>query len=276
MNSNLSKFKSYLIAVKGINTRTADMYCRVINAVLNKIDTISATSEDFFKYISDMRDTYSYRYIVNSSIAIEHYSEFIGTPVKLGRPKKPKREIGEVLTEAEIAVILAIGCKNIREKAMVSILAYSGIRNNELCNLKVSDIDIANNLINVREGKGAKDRKANIAGECCEIIMKYLQKFPRESEDYLFTTLRYDNQFQPASLRKTIRVIGKRSTIPKRIYPHIFRHSLAVNMLKRGASIFDIKFQLGHDDIMTTIQVYLRNYNPDSRANYLKFAPCYV
>src|SRR5256885_103921 len=98
----------------------------------------------------------SYSHIINTTLALERYSEFLGTPIHLGRPNKPKRIVAGTLTEAEIARMFSI-CRNIRERALLGMLAYTGIRNLELCNLHVKDIDFQNNTVFIKGGKGQKD-----------------------------------------------------------------------------------------------------------------------
>ena len=73
---------------------------------------------------------FSYSHIVNTSLAIERYMEFIGSPLKLGRPRKPRRIIIATLSEAEIARLIG-ATKNIRERTILALLAYSGIRAKE-------------------------------------------------------------------------------------------------------------------------------------------------
>jgi len=61
------------------------------------------------------------------------------------------------------------------------------------------------------------------------------------------------NQYNQNALRKTIKVISKRAKIEKRVYPYLLRHSLATNMVKRGANILYIKEHFRHAWIETTM-----------------------
>lgn len=221
-------------------------------------------------YISD----YSYSHKTNTVLGIEKYMSFLNRPIRLGRQKKPKQIIKDTLTEAEVTKLI-FNCKNIREKAIVTLLAYSGIRNRELCNLKVKDIDFGRNQITVLQGKGLKDSKCEVSSECIQILLDYLNVYQKTSEDYLFTTIVRNNQYHPCDLRKLIHVLGKRMGIEKRIYPHLLRHSLSVNLLLRGANIFVIQKQLRHTLIETTF-TYLNSIALTMRNDYEKYAPSYV
>ncbi|MFA7506732.1 MAG: tyrosine-type recombinase/integrase [Bacilli bacterium] len=68
--------------------------------------------------------------------------------------------------------------------------------------------------------------------------------------------------------------ITNRTNITKHIHPHLFRHSLAMNMLNRGAHLLTIKSQLGHEYIGSTL-VYLRGENKRSSAEYNLYCPSY-
>lgn len=200
--------------------------------------------------------------------------EYVGKPIKLGRPRKPKRIPKETLTEAEIPVILS-ACKNIRERTILTLLAYSGMRNEELCNLRVRDVDCGNNLVRIIQGKGSKDRCVPVTGECIKTVLQYLSEYPRDDSEYMFTSLRTGSRYSEWSLRYLIKSVDGRTFIKKRVHPPLFRHSLATNMLMRSANIFTIQQQLGHADIQTTM-IYLNPKTNRLQTEYQAYAPSYL
>lgn len=208
-------------------------------------------------------------------LAIEHYLEYKGQPITLARPRKPQRILKDFLSEAEITRIIAAASDCIRKKAMITLLAYSGIRNVEFCNLRVKDIDLGNNEITVTAGKNFKERITNISSECTNVLIEYLQKYPREKNEYLFTTLQKGNQLASADLRKHVKILGRKAGIQKNIFPHKFRHSLASNLLQRGANIILIKNQLGHVYIETTM-LYIRSLSYREKSQYDYYKPAYM
>lgn len=216
----------------------------------------------------------TYSHLVNTSIALEHYTAFKGDAVKIGRPKKPKRIIKNVLSESEISRIIQ-STKNIREKAMICLLAYTGIRNLEMCNLKLVDIDLGDNQLTVRGGKNIKDRLIHMSSECTNVLIQYLQSFPRQKDDFLFQTIVKNNSLSTGDLRKTLKVIAKRANIEKRVHPHLLRHSLATNLLNRGASLMLIKQQLGHIFIESTM-IYVVSMPFRTRSEYDFYKPAYM
>ncbi len=275
MSQMLNEFEKYLLVKKGIGMVTLQGYNGSIKRLTRYLQTELPTHNDITDYIVRMYEKkYSYSHIVNTSLAIEWYMSFIGDPIELGRPKKPQHIIKDTLTEAEVTMLIA-SAKNIREKAIVSLLAYSGIRNKELCNLRVCDANVGDNMLRVLEGKGKKDRLINISGDCSRILINYLNTYEKRQDDYLFTTLKKDNQYNQSDLRKLIHLLAKRAKLNKRVYPHLLRHSLATNLLKRGANITLIQRQLGHVFIETTM-IYLRSYPQRIQNEYNLYIPSYI
>lgn len=275
MKRELNQFEKFLLVRKGIGMVTLKGYNDSVRRLTRALKTQEPSHEQITDYIVAMHEKrYSYSHIVNTSLAIEWYMQFTGNPIKLGRPKKPKHIIKDTLTEAEITMLISV-TKNTRERAIITLLAYSGIRNKELCELRVCDVNLGENMLRVLEGKGKKDRLINISGECSRIVINYLNEYQRRPDDYLFTTLRENKRYGTSDLRKLVKVLKNRAKINKRIYPHLLRHSLATNLLKRGANIYLIKEQLGHTFIETT-EVYLRSFPIDIKHQYQMYVPSYV
>jgi len=269
------KFRQYLLVRKGLRFVTIAGYMKNIDIMLRHIGREKPSHNQVIEYIAWMHDRkYSFSYIHNSIRSAELWMDFIGRPMKLGRMRKPKPIVKDTLTEAEV-VNMMHHTRNAREKAILAVLAYSGIRPKEICNLRTRDVDLGNNVIRVIEGKGIKDGLSYVSGECTKIVIEYLMIFPRGPDDYLFTTLVRNNRYNENDLRKFVKVLARRTGIKKRVYPYIFRHSLATNMLYRGASIFIIKEQLRHAWIDTTF-LYLRSITFGVKNDYQRFAPSYV
>lgn len=251
--------KGYVSAVK-----------RIIKAIGENPDEYSVEKFVNELYTSD----YSYHHKLNTVLALERYLEFLGRPTKFGRQRKPKPIIKDTLSEAEVTKLI-FNSKNNREKAIVSVLAYSGIRNQEICNLKVKDFLITQNALRIIQGKFAKDGLCEISPECSMVIMEYLNEFPHQSDEFLFTTIVRRNKMATSDIRKLIKKIGRRAEIKKRVYPHLLRHSLTANMLLRGADIISLKNQLRHQWLETTLH-YANSIVFVEKNLYQKFAPSYI
>jgi integrase/recombinase XerD len=275
LKKQIKKFEEYLIVDIGLAPVTVGGYCRTINFVLKKMRKFCPGYDHVKEHILWMHEKkYSYSHLVNTSIALEHYTRFKGTPVKIGRPKKPKQIIKNVLSESEVTRLIQ-STKNIREKALICLLSYTGIRNLEICNLKLEDIDMGDNQVTVRGGKNKKDRMVHMSAECTNVLICYLQSYPKKKDDYLFRTIVKNNPLATGDVRKTLRVIARRAKIERRVYPHLLRHSLATNLLNRGASLMLIKNQLGHAFIESTM-IYVVSMPFRTRSEYDFYKPAYM
>jgi site-specific recombinase XerD len=267
------QFYNAMSVREGLGEVTIGGYRRVLTKFFRDVGTDEPKLSHIENYIAGTKKRgCSYSHIANTSVALERYMAFIKRPIKLKRPRKPKQIIKNTLTEGEVARILA-ATKNERERAMLAILVYSGIRNKELCSLKPEDIDFNNQYLRVIDGKGSKDRVVYISRDCVKSIIEYIGKYARR-DTYLFTTLVQDKQYNGWALRKMVKVVSKRAGVKKRVYPHLFRHSLACNLLQRGANIMTIKEQLGHQDLRTTM-IYAHSTPQRVQQEYNFYCPTY-
>jgi site-specific recombinase XerD len=275
LTNQVKKFEEFLIVDKGLSKTTVGGYCRAMSIALRRMRKFCPQYDDIKKYMLWMHEkNYSYSHIVNTSLAIEHYAKFKGLEITLGRPRKPKRVVQDILSESEVSRLIQ-ATKGVREKAIICLLAYSGIRNSELCGLRVQDVNLGDNHITIKEGKNNKDRRINIAAECTKILIEYLSAYKRDQDSYLFTTARNNHQLETCDTRKMIRIIAKRANMGRRVFPHLFRHSLATNLLNRGASLIMIKNQLGHAFIESTM-IYATSMPFRTRSEYDYFKPAYM
>lgn len=260
---------------RGLSKVTAGGYCRAVSISLRRMKKFAPQYANIKEHVGWMYDkNYSYSHLVNTSLGLEHYTRYKGEAIKLTRPKKPKRLIKDVLTESEVSRLLS-AAKNIRVKAMICLLAYSGVRNQELCNLRLEDVDLGGNQVTVRDGKNRQDGVINISPECTRILIEYLRHHPREKENFIFTTLVKGRQLTTGDLRKTLRVTAARANIGRRIFPHLLRHSLATNLLNRGASLMMIQQQLRHRFIESTM-IYVLSRPIRNRSEYDFHKPAYM
>jgi len=275
LRETLLELEKFLLVKKGISTITIAGYRGSVKRALKKFKTLEPGHDQIEDYILKMYEReYSYSHIVNTSLALEWYTKFKGNPIKLGRPKKPRTIVKDVLTEAEITLLIN-AAKNVRQRAVVALLAYSGLRNGELCNLRVHDVNLGDNMVRVIKGKGKRDRLINISGDCTRILLDYLREYPRQTDDYFFTTLIKHNKYKGHDLRKMVKTMAKRAGLNKRVYPHLLRHSLATNLIRRGANITLVQRQLGHSFIETTM-VYIRSFPQRIQNEYNLYIPSYL
>ena len=275
LSKELESFKKHLVLNYALREVTIKGHLENIKRMLKFLENTNPEKEEVTNYVYEIRNSNkSSSHQCNNISSIEKYMDFKKNLVRYAKPKRQKTLITETLTEAEVSRIFQ-ATKNIKELAMISILAYSGIRNRSFCNLKLKDIDIGNNQIRVRKVKGKREYIANISSECINILLKYLEKHKKRPEDFLFTTKIRDNKYKQSDIRKFVLTLSKRARIEKKVYPHLFRHSLASNMLNRGAGIILIKEQLGHDWIQST-ENYLSCFPNRIKSEFEIYKPSYL
>ena len=270
----MKDFEMFLVVSVGLMPVTVSGYVGAVKRITRIIgtDPDGCATEKFVNELYTSNCSYNHK--TNTVLALEKYLQFLGRPRRFGRQRKPRSIIKDTLTEAEVTKLI-FNTTNSREKAIVSLLAYSGIRNQELCNLRVKDFLVSQNALNIIQGKFAKDGVCEITPECSLATIEYLKEFPRQTDDYLFTTLVRGNKMAGTDIRKHIKKIAKRAKIEKRVYPHLFRHSLTANMLLRGADIISLKNQLRHARLETTLH-YANSVVFLEKNLYQKFAPSYI
>ena len=274
--SKEEQFYDSLLVKMGFELITIEGYKRVLKKFIRDIGTDNPKREQAEGYLAKMRKKdYSYSHIANTGVAITRYMEFIGKTIDWKKPRRPNSlPTKEILTEGEIARILA-ATKNSRERAMISILAYCGLRNKEVCQLKVKEVDLDNNLVKVIGGKFKKDRVVPMSKECSTTITKYIREYERENKKRLFRTLIKGNDYNGWALRKMVKVVAKRANVSKRVYPHIFRHSFISHLIERGANLVAVQQFAGHSRIETTM-LYTHLSPKRIQKEYHFYIPSYI
>ncbi len=143
-----------------------------------------------------------------------------------------------------------------RAVAILAVFLFTGIRLQELLNLKINDVNIKESILFVQAGKGKKDRMIPINAQLKKYLEKYLAVRSKINDRsvYFFVSLICTAQMSAEVIPRLLRKIGKKSGI--HIHAHLLRHTFAVLMLEAGCNLFSVSRLLGHSDIKTTT-IYL-------------------
>ena len=142
--------------------------------------------------------------------------------------------------------------KNLKHKAILSIGASVGLRVSEVINLKISDIDSDRMIINVRNGKGRKDRIVPLSEKLLNTLREYFKIY--KPKTYLFNGQDRFN-YSPGSCNKIIK-----KYIGEGLHFHLLRHSCFTYLAEKGVDISIIQKIAGHTSIKTTtIYLHLSN-----------------
>ncbi len=163
------------------------------------------------------------------------------------RPKR-ERKLPVVLSTTEVQAMIKC-TENLKHRIMIALLYSSGLRRGELLNLKVNDIDFSRNVINIRKGKGKKDRQSLLANNIKLIFEAYIKEY--KPKEFLFEG-QFGRKYGTSSLAKVVTKARKRVNINKEVTPHVLRHSFATHLLENAVDIRYIQELLGHSSIKTT------------------------
>lgn len=143
-----------------------------------------------------------------------------------------------------------------RNHAIFAVFIFAGLRKQELLKLKLTDIDLVNFSLFIKQGKGNKDRIIPISFTLATILQKYLdeRKRAKKKNIELFCSWAGNNAYTESSLKRLVELAKASSGIHFSV--HKLRHTFATLMLEGGCDIFSLSRMMGHSDIKTTT-IYL-------------------
>lgn len=248
---------SYLdkLEIKKYSNNTVRSYVSSFEAFINHYRTqelISINELDVRDYVLKLvQEGKSNSYINGVINSIKFYYETVlGMPNRfyaIERPRK-ERKLPKVLSKEDVLSIIA-HTNNLKHKCIVSLLYSSGIRRNELINLKITDIDSKRMLIRVECAKGNKDRYTLLSRALLKDLREYYKQY--QPKTYIIEGL-YGKQYSGQSIGKIVLNAAAKAGIPMAVTPHMLRHSFATHLLESGADLRQIQVLLGHSSSKTT------------------------
>ncbi len=151
------------------------------------------------------------------------------------------------------------GFKGFTDRLICELLYATGMRRNELLQLKESDIEWSLNQLRIL-GKGNKERLVPVSPALLDTIRDYMagkRQLKQHNEQFLFNLESGEPLYAGYVYRTVTRYMGDATTLQKKS-PHVLRHTFATHLLNNGANIQAIKDLLGHSSLAAT-QVYTHN-----------------
>lgn len=258
----LQKLKQKLV-FRGFSSKTINSYMYNADKFLDYLDKSSQscdenTVKEYFQKLHDKNYDLSTIRLIKASLdfLIKNVLEKNFAIEEIPYPKK-KKNLPKVLSKEEINLIFD-ETKNEKHKLILQMLYSSGVRLNELINLKREHIDPNRKTILVSQGKGKKDRITILSERLSKNLFDYICKTEFKTK-YLFESGRGKKYAQ-----KTIQKILEKSSkkLNKKVTPHMLRHSFATHLLENGTDIRYIQKLLGHSNLETT-QIYTKVANTE-------------
>jgi site-specific recombinase XerD len=264
--------KQGFISRKPLSEETIDDYSRTLERYFEDFTEVSAMNlrQALLKFNIEQ---YSRRYMLYSSLMCyakflikkgieepslrEEMKEF--RPVRFSKPRRT------VLTSTQLEAFFNFidTTKYYTEeqralnRAIMATFVYAGLRNSELCNLLMKDVDLEGSDDGKKSlyflGKGNKWRRVGINCELEKVLREYLKFRPKTDSPYFFVN-HLGNGFVRTVIASKVRDIRKHLNID--ITPHGLRRTFATENARKGRPITNISYALGHNDLKTT-QLYL-------------------
>lgn len=272
-------FKSYLSVEKNFSEHTLNAYCSDIVSFILWLNDFSCVDVDFNKLREYLHFIQKFDYkkttIARKTASIRTFYKYLfrerfvdnNPAVSLSAPKRPK-SLPKFLTTDEIEKIL----NNIkietpagfRNRVVLELLWATGMRVSELSNLNFGDLNLEENEIRVF-GKGAKERIVLISERAKQYLIQYINTARKllapgydigdvnENSPLFINSTGY--RLQNKTIRNAINEVVEKIELPKKVTPHVFRHSFATHLIENGADLRVVQELLGHAGISNT-QIY--------------------
>jgi site-specific recombinase XerC len=141
-----------------------------------------------------------------------------------------------------------------RNRAMIALLADSGLRKEELRRLRWGDLDRGARLVHVRAGKGQKDGTAFLGETTASLLRTWLAVHPDPQPAAPVCCTRTGTMLGPYTIGLTLGRLSQRAGLPQRIGPHALRHYAATSLLRRTGDLELVRRVLRHESLAMTLR----------------------
>ena len=257
----LNKYRNWLL-VNGRSANTAKNYISQVNRFLQAVDIQDITETSISDYLLECQEEYSNETINVHRASIISFLEFLKLDINLPKRLPETSKLPECITEEDfinkVIPVIKKMPEDLRLKALLYFMFYSGVRKSELMTLKRSDFDFDNLEVIIREKKTKKER----IGTFNDTTRVFVQK-------YFISSTENNNAFNISSLSVLDRTFQEieQSLDGINFYPHILRHGCATMLLRKGVDLRRVKKLMGHGNIQTTMR-YLTVTDKDAIEEY--------
>ncbi len=251
------------LKLQGKVETTIAAYSRAVRRFAEFFDysIIDLKRNDMKRYFGQMIDNFSWGKVNTELCAVKFFWKFvIEKPLDWDKIVKPQnfRTLPDVLSLRETTELL----KSFRKpcyRALFFTIYSMGLRISEALNLRCGDIDSDRMFVHIRCSKRNKDRYVPLPEPTLEILRDYWKT--HRNRNLLFPLLmgaperirNTDRHMTPYSVQSAIRKAVEEVGIKKKITTHSLRHCYATHLLEAGLTIPQIKANMGHSSVITTL-----------------------
>lgn len=287
-----SEFGNYLRLERGLAANTIEAYSRDLTHLRSYIEMIGVdlpevSADDIHNFLASLRDLgIGARSQARMLSAVKAFFRFLMAENKVASdpcaniesPGLP-RTLPDVLSVEDIdAMEEAIDPESnegLRNLAIIEMLYGSGLRVTELCEARISRINLDEGWLLV-DGKGSKQRMVPVSPRAVALLNNWLQQrellnVRKGDNDILFLNRR-GGKLTRVMIFYIVKSLAEKAGIGKRVSPHTLRHSFATHLLEGGASLRAIQEMLGHESLATT-EIYVHLDRSRLRSELLRCHP---
>jgi integrase/recombinase XerD len=244
------------LRVRNYSPRTQEIYVQQVARFARHFGRSpdQLTTEDIRTYLIHLRETdrASWSAFKQAVAALRFFYR-----ITLQRPElipeipypRTSKQLPAVLSPEEVVRLLQ-AVRQPKHRAVLATIYATGLRISEALALKVGDIDSQRMVVNVRQGKGRKDRTVMLSPQLLEVLRCYARQ--ARPTDWLFPGRRRDCPLHETAVQRACVAARRTAGITKRATAHALRHSFATHLLEAGADLRLIQTLLGHRSVKTT------------------------
>ena len=261
---DLNEYIRELSINKNYSENTIEAYKRDLND--NNKNYLSIDYDSIRKYLSYLNDKKDTNSTISRKISsLRGFYSYLrlnekikNNPFKLiNLPKKEQKlprffyynELEELFSACDTST--SLGQRNL---AILEVLYATGTRVSELINIKLEDINFSEKQIKVL-GKGNKERIVFLGEYAVDALEDYLNDgylfLNKYNLDYVFLN-HLGNKITRRGIEDILTKLIKKTSIDKKISPHMIRHSFATHLLNEGCDLESVQEMLGHESISAT------------------------
>lgn len=252
----------YAKRIEGCSEKTLKYYRMTLDAMISDIDKgiCHIQTDDLRTYLTKYQEKHgssrvtidNIRRILSSFFSwLEDEDHILKSPVRRIHKVKTATNIKETYTDEELEK-MRDNCTELRDLAIIDMLASTGMRIGEMVLLNKNDINFTEREC-VVFGKGDKERVVYFDARTKIHLKNYIDSRIDDNQA-LFVTLRSPyTRITISGIESRLREIGKSLEI-KKVHPHKFRRTLATMAIDKGMPIEQLQQLLGHKRIDTTLQ----------------------
>lgn len=263
--------KMFLAAkrIEGCSDRTISYYQTTVKHLLSKTETSvrKITTEEMREYLSNYQKRNDCSNVTIDNVRrnissffswLEEEDYILKSPMRRIHKIKTKTVVKSTISDEGIE-LLRDNCKEKRDLAIIDLLYSTGIREGELVNLNIEDIDLEGREC-VVYGKGDKERRVYFDAKAKVHLKEYIETRIDDNEALFVTLDAPHDRLKISGVEIRLRKLGRELNL-ERIHPHKFRRSMATRAIDKGMPIEQVQKILGHSQIDTTMQYAMVNQN---------------